>query len=85
MIKEKKLLGSGVLNFKPATGQFAYFEMTLKITHKGIIATQELSGPRAAANIKEERVYQKSVALLQELYRIINLRDTEINYRAPVS
>lgn len=84
LIKEKKLLGSGVLNFKPAAGQHTYFEMTVKITLKGIIATQELSGPRRAANIKQERVYQKSVALLQELYRIINLRETTINYRAPV-
>jgi hypothetical protein len=85
LIKEKNLLGSGVLEFKPAAGQFTYFEMSIKVTLKGIIATQELSGPRGAANIKEERVYQKSVALLQELYRLINLRDAEINYREPLN
>lgn len=85
LIKEKNLLGSGGLKFTPAGGQSAYFEMNIKITLKGIIATQELSGPRRAMNIKEERVYQKSVALLRELYRIINLRDKEINYQEPVS
>lgn len=85
LIKEKNLLGTGGLKFTPASGQSTYFEMNIKITLKGIIATQELSGPRNAANIKDERVYQKSVALLQELYRIINLRDKEISYQAPVN
>jgi hypothetical protein len=59
--------------------------MNIKITLKGIIATQELSGPRNSANIKEERVYQKSVALLRELYGIISLRDKEISFQEPVS
>jgi hypothetical protein len=85
LVKEKNLLGSGGLNFKPAAGQLTYFEMNIRVTLKGIIATQELSGPRAAANIKDERVYQKSMALLQELYRLINLREQGINYEEPVS
>lgn len=85
LIKEKNLLGTGGLKFTPAPGQFTYFEMTIKVTLKGIIATQELSGPRNAANIKDERVYQKSMALMQELYRIINLRAPEINYEELVN
>lgn len=85
LVKEQNLLGSGVLKFEAAAGQFNYFEMDIKITSKGIIATQELSGPRNAANIKQERVYQKSIALLQELHRLINLRDKEISYDAPAS
>lgn len=85
LVKEQDLTGSGGLKFTPAAGQFTYFEMVVRVTLKGIIATQELSGPRAAANIKEERVYRKSVALLQELYRLINLRDKEIDYQEPVS
>ncbi|MBD0324782.1 MAG: hypothetical protein ICV68_00025 [Pyrinomonadaceae bacterium] len=85
LIKEKDLLGSGSLNFKPAAGQLTYFEMNIRITLKGIISTQELSGPRAAINIKDERVYQKAIALLQELYRLINLREQGINYQEPVS
>lgn len=83
-IKERNLLGSGGLNFKPAAGQLTYFELTINITFKGVIATQELSGPRGAANIKDEPVYQKSAALLQELHRLINLRDPEIRYEEPV-
>jgi hypothetical protein len=85
LVKEQNLLGSGVLKFEPAARQFNYFELDIKITLKGIIATQELSGARNAANIKQERVYQKSIALLQELHRLINLRDKEISYDAPVS
>lgn len=85
LVKEKNLLGSGSLNFKPAAGQLTYFEMNIRITLKGIIATQELSGPRAAVNIKDERVYQKSTALLQELYRLINLREQALSYQEPVS
>ncbi|HEX8494706.1 MAG TPA: hypothetical protein VF658_17815 [Pyrinomonadaceae bacterium] len=85
LIKEKNLLGSGGLKFKPLAGQFTYFEMNIKITLKGIIAAQELSGPRDGAKIKEERVYQKSVALLRELYRLINLRDQSITYQELVS
>jgi hypothetical protein len=85
LIKEKNLLGSGGLKFTPAAGQSTYFELTIKVTLKGIIATQELSGPRRAENIKQERVYQKSVALMQELYRIMNLRDKELGYEEPVN
>ncbi len=84
LVKEKNLLGSGVLKFEPNAGQHHYFEMNISVTLKGIISTQELSGPRAAANIKDERVYQKSVALLQELYRLINLRDQKIIYQEPL-
>ncbi|MDX6692523.1 MAG: hypothetical protein QOF02_126 [Blastocatellia bacterium] len=83
LVKEQKLTGTGSLRFEPAAGQFNYFELNIKVTLRGIIATQELSGPRGAANIKDERVYQKSVALLRELYRLINLRDKEISYQEP--
>lgn len=85
LVKDKNLLGSGGLNFKATSGQLTYFEMNVRVTLKGIIATQELSGPRAAANIKDERVYQKSIALMQELYRLIRLRDQSIDYREPVA
>ncbi|HEY0407573.1 MAG TPA: hypothetical protein VGC89_17695 [Pyrinomonadaceae bacterium] len=85
LVKEQNLNGTGSLKFEPAAGQSAYFEMNIKVTLKGVIATQELYGPRRAANIKDERVYQKSVALLRELYRLINLRDKEIGYQEPVS
>lgn len=85
LVKEQNLTGTGSLKFEPAAGQFAYFEMNIKVTLRGIIATQELYGPRAAANIKTERVYQKSIALLRELYRLINLRNKEISYQEPVN
>lgn len=85
LVKERNLLGSGVLNFTPSAEQHNYFEMSIKITLKGIIASQELSGPRSALNIKDEKVYQKSIALLQELYRLINLRAQDIIYQEPVS
>jgi hypothetical protein len=84
LVREKNLLGSGVLKFEPTAEQHTYFEMNVSVTLKGIISTQELSGPRAATNIKDERVYQKSIALLQELYRLISLRDPEITYQEPV-
>lgn len=83
LVKEQNLLGSGVLKFEPAAGQFNYFELNIEVTLKGIIATQELSSPRNAANLKQERVYLKSVALLQEIYRIIKLRNKEIIYEEP--
>lgn len=83
LIKEQNLLGSGALAFAPAAGQHTYFELDIKITLKGIIATQELSAPRRVANVKEEKVYQKSTALLRELYRLINLRAAGISYREP--
>jgi hypothetical protein len=85
LVKAKNLLGSGGLNFKPAAGQSTYFELTIHVTLKGITGTQELTGPRDAANIKEERVYQKSLGLLEELFRIINLRDKELTYTVPVN
>jgi hypothetical protein len=85
LVKEQNLTGTGSLKFEPAAGQFTYFELNIRVTLRGIIATQELSGPRNAANIKTERVYQKSIALLRELYRLINLRKKEISYQEPVS
>lgn len=84
LIKKRNLLGSGVLNFEPARGQFAYFAMNIKITLDGIIATQEVSGPRSSGDITQERVYQKSVALLQELHRLVVLRNPQIKYQEPV-
>jgi hypothetical protein len=85
LIKEQNLLGSSHLNFTPAAGQLTYFELHIKITLKGIVASHDLSGPRSVSNIKDERVYQKAIALLQELYRLIHLRDENINYQAPVN
>jgi hypothetical protein len=38
-----------------------------------------ISGPRTAVQIKEEKLYQTTLTLVEELYRIMNSQDKEVN------
>jgi hypothetical protein len=54
----------------PATYQ--YFAISIESALDNKKGAISISGPRTAVQVKEEKLYQDSIALVKELYRIIN-------------
>jgi hypothetical protein len=73
LLESKSLLVANSIELPedyPPTHQ--YFSISIESAlgdRKGAIS---ISGPRTAAQVKEQKVYQDSIALIKELYRIIN-------------
>jgi hypothetical protein len=63
-----------------AKRSFSYFEISVALTlgrKKGAI---KISGPRTAVKVKEEKLYQNTLTLVKELYRIMNRQDKDIDF-----
>ncbi len=57
-----------------------YFKISVDLTlgeKKGAI---NISGPRTAVKVKEEKLYQKTLPLVKELYRIMNSQDKDVRF-----
>jgi hypothetical protein len=60
------------------TGVRRYFNISLDISLDGKKSGIEVSGPRSAVEIKEQKAYQKASALLAAVYQILSGQDREI-------
>jgi hypothetical protein len=57
-----------------------YFKISVDLTlgeKKGAI---NISGPRTAVKVKEEKLYQNTLPLVKELYRIMNSQDESVRF-----
>jgi hypothetical protein len=64
----------------PRTAPVFYFEISVDLIlgeKKGAI---NISGPRSAAQVKEEKLYQNTLTLVKELYRIMKGLDKSIMF-----
>jgi hypothetical protein len=59
---------------------FRYFEISVDLTLDGEKGAISISGPRNDIPIKEEKLYQKTLNLVKELYRIMNRQDKSIHF-----
>ena len=57
-----------------------YFRILVELTLDGKTGAISLSGPRDAAKIKEEKLYQNTLPLVKELYRIMNTQDKRVHF-----
>lgn len=69
----------------PRVGSFFYFEISLDLNLDGKKGVINISGPRNAVTINDEKLYQHTLALVKELYRIINSQDKRIVFEELIS
>lgn len=79
LIRARKLLVEDAIKYPlPGSGIVRYFEISVQLKLNGKTGAISIEGPRNAVKIKEQKLYQDSTALIEEIYKIINLLDEEI-------
>ena len=72
LLESKNLLVTNTIELPADPSTYFYFALSIESAlgnKKGAIS---IGGPRTAVSVKEEKLYQDSIALVTELYRIIN-------------
>jgi hypothetical protein len=78
LIRANNLLVTDSIELTRTAANYRYFEISVGLTlgeKKGAI---NISGLRTAVKVKEEQLYQRTHALVEELYRIMNRHDKSI-------
>ena len=80
IVRDQDLLTSDSLEHPATGGGFLYFEISLHVRADGKQSQIEISGPSKAVGVRDEKLYHKANALVEEMFRIINAQDKEITY-----
>ncbi len=80
LIKFRNLLVTDSIKLPRDTSTYEYFAVSFDLTLDERKGAGSIEGPRTAVKVREEKLYQDTVALVKELYRIINRQDTSILY-----
>jgi hypothetical protein len=78
LITANNLLVTGAIELPQASPPYHYFEIAMDLTLVGKKGSINISGLRTAARVKEEQLYQSTLTLLEELYRIMNGQDKSV-------
>jgi hypothetical protein len=85
LIRARKLLVEDAIKYPVAgSGIVRYFEISVQLKLNGKSGAISIEGPANAVKIKEQKLYLNSTALIEEIYKIINLLDEEISYEEPI-
>jgi hypothetical protein len=79
LIRARDLLVTNSIAIPDDSG-YAYFAISVGLILDGKKGTISISGPRTAAKVKEEKLYQDTLALVKEIYRIINAQDKTVRF-----
>jgi len=80
LIKSNNLLVTDSIELPRPSSNYQYFEVSVDLTLGGKKGAVNISGPRNAAGVKDERLYRSTLALIAELYRIMNGHDESIHF-----
>jgi len=64
----------------PQDAPVFYFRISVDLTLDGKQGVISISGPRNAVKVKEEKLYQNTLILIKELYRIMNSDDKSVRF-----
>ena len=80
LIRANDLLVTKSIELPPARSGYAYFALSLDLTLHGQKGAISISGPRTGSNVKEEKLYQDTLALVRAIYRIIGTQDKTVYF-----
>jgi hypothetical protein len=80
LLNEKRLLVTKTISKSAEGADRLYFEFAVESKLNGKNGAISIDGPRNATEIKNEPVYQDSLRLVNELYRIINQTDPDVTF-----
>ena len=79
LLKEKHLLVTRAISKSPQQKGFSrYFEVSIRSTLRGKENSVSINASPGATELKADPLYQNSVSLIEELYKIINRTDPDI-------
>jgi hypothetical protein len=80
LLHEKNLLVTRTLSaLSQEQGVRRYFELKIHSKLNGTEHTITINGPRDAAKLKRDGIYQNSILLIAQLFRIINRSDPDLS------
>jgi hypothetical protein len=80
LIRSNNLLVTDSIELPRKSSNFRYFEISVELTlddKKGAIS---ISGMNTAVEVKAEKLYQNTMTLVKELYRVMNLQDNSMTF-----
>lgn len=80
LIKSNDLLVTDSIALPLPSSNYQYFEVSADLALGGNKGAVNISGPRNAAGVKDERLYQSMRLLIEELYRIMNGHDKSMHF-----
>jgi hypothetical protein len=80
IIRQRNLLDSGSKEFPSAEG-YTYFDISLWLKVNGKESSIKLSGKTRHPDIKEDKLYQNTEALVKEIFSILQRKDESMRYR----
>jgi hypothetical protein len=80
LIGSNNLLVTDSIELPRKSSNYRYFEISVELTADGKKGAISISGMRTAVEVKEEKLYQNSMTLVKELYRIMNLQDNSMTF-----
>lgn len=78
LIRSNNLLVTDSIELPQNGSNFRYFKISVELTLDGKKGAIGISGPRTAVQVKEEKLYQNTLTLVKELYRIMNSQDKSV-------
>ena len=79
LIRSNNLLVTDSIEL-PQDAPVFYFRISVDLTLDGKKGAINISGPRTAVKVKEEKLYQNTLTLVKELYRIMNSQDKSVRF-----
>jgi hypothetical protein len=79
LIKSNNLLVTDTIVILQPSSNYQYFEISANLTLGGKKGLINISGPRNAVEVKDERLYRSTMVLIGELYRIMNGHDKSVH------
>ena len=80
LITSNNLLVTDSIALPRPSSNYQYFEISVDLTLGGEKGAVNISGPRNAAEVKDKRLYQSTLILIEELYRIMNGHDKSVHF-----
>jgi len=78
LIGSNNLLVTDSIELPQHGSNYRYFEISVALTLGEKKAAINISGPRDAVTVKEERLYKNTLTLVEELYRIMKSQDKDV-------
>jgi hypothetical protein len=86
LLRARKLLVTDSIKYPMAeSGVRRYFKIFVQLKLNEKKGEINIEGPTNAVKIKEQKLYQNSNALIEEIYTIIHRQDDEISYEELIS
>jgi hypothetical protein len=79
LIRARHLLVTNSIALPEGSG-FLFFAISVALSLHGKTGAISISGPRTAKQVTDEKLYQNTLALIKEIYRIINTQDDTVSF-----